>query len=150
MQLVPRINSANAREFAAKSHEARRQNKLRREQEAMEAKLAALQQQQNPKPVATPESEDSKFILSRLVRVRKQLDRIDSMIEKEKDPMKLDRLASAQARLAEQERLLAGRPMPGSLKPKASSTKASLTLPQFDPEPIQPTIPPASDTQSAG
>jgi len=32
--------------------------------------------------------------------------------------MKLDRLASAQARLSEQERLLAGRPMPGSFRPK--------------------------------
>jgi hypothetical protein len=47
-----------------------------------------------------------------------QLSRLGDMLEKEKAPHKLDRLASAQAKVAEQERVLAGRPLPGSLKHK--------------------------------
>jgi hypothetical protein len=50
--------------------------------------------------------------------VRKHLDRLDELMMTETDPQKLDRLASAQARLAEQERILDGRPLPGSLRPK--------------------------------
>ena len=54
---------------------------------------------------------------ARLERVRLQLDRIDAMMLVEVEPALLDRLASAQARLSEQERILAGRPLPGSRKP---------------------------------
>jgi prephenate dehydrogenase len=60
------------------------------------------------------------YIAKRLSRVRAQLDRIDEMMMTEEDPAKLDRLASAQARLSEQERILVGRPLPGSLKPTAA------------------------------
>jgi hypothetical protein len=48
-----------------------------------------------------------------------QLNRLDSMMAKEMDPQRLDRLASAQSKLSEQERILAGRPLPGSRKPLA-------------------------------
>ena len=54
---------------------------------------------------------------ARLERVRLQLDRVDAMMLTEDDPQRLDRLASAQMRLSEQERILAGRPLPGSRKP---------------------------------
>jgi hypothetical protein len=54
----------------------------------------------------------------RLLRVREQLDRLDKLILAEKDPQRIDRLASAQARLAEQERILDGRPLPGSHRPR--------------------------------
>ena len=53
----------------------------------------------------------------RLSRVRAQLDKLDAMIADEVDPQKLDRLASAQAKLSEQERILDGRPMPGAYRP---------------------------------
>ncbi|HWN97491.1 MAG TPA: hypothetical protein VNT99_20850 [Methylomirabilota bacterium] len=59
----------------------------------------------------------------RLARVRKQLEKIDDMIEKERDPQKLDRLASVQARLSVQEFALAGRPMPGSRRPGRDKSK---------------------------
>ena len=39
------------------------------------------------------------------------------MMIEEDDPGKLDRLASAQARLSEQERILRGEPLPGSRRP---------------------------------
>lgn len=58
----------------------------------------------------------------RLDRVRAQLDRVDAMMLTEDDPAKLDRLASAQARLSEQERILAGRPLPGSFRPQSDKS----------------------------
>jgi len=57
------------------------------------------------------------------MRVREQLNHLDSMMFKETGPSKLDRLASAQAKGAEQERILDGRPLPGSRKPLAESAR---------------------------
>jgi hypothetical protein len=110
---MPLFTAANAREMAARSHAARRERAM--EREAAKA-IAPEFPQTNPQ-----KNDDALFIAKRLARVRMQLDRLDGMIEKETDPMKLDRLASAIARLAEQERLLAGRPMPGSYRPKKPS-----------------------------
>lgn len=66
------------------------------------------------------------YMLRRLTRVRGQLDRLDVMMQTETDPQKLDRLASAQAKLAEQERQLAGRPLPGSLRPSNRPTAGGM------------------------
>ena len=52
----------------------------------------------------------------RLSRVRLLLDRLDAMLEKEKDPGKLDRLAAASAKLEEQERRLSDRSLPPVLR----------------------------------
>jgi hypothetical protein len=113
---MPLFTTANAREMAARSQAARRQRTTQRE---AAREVAPGLPQTNPQ-----QDDDALFIAKRLARVRKQLDRIDGMIEKETDPMKLDRLASAIARLAEQERLLAGRPMPGSFRPKKPPEQA--------------------------
>jgi len=61
--------------------------------------------------------------------VKLQLDRVDGMVMTEKDPQKLDRLASAQARLAEQERIMSGRPLPGSMRPRPDRRQAPAPLP---------------------
>lgn len=101
------FTKANAKAMAAKSHAAKAQRKADR--------LKALADDAKPEP-------DS-YRTERLARVRKQLSRLDSMMERESDPQKLDRLASAQYRLSEQERILAGRPNPGSLRPKPQSSQ---------------------------
>ncbi len=102
---MPRFNAANAREMAARSVALRR---AAREERAAKAALLA------------EEAENSAdYPAMRLTRVRKQLNRIDELLLSEDDPAKLDRLAAASMRLAEQERILAGRPLPGSLKPQA-------------------------------
>lgn len=75
----------------------------------------------------------------RLMRVREQLDRIDDLLLSEDDPAKLDRLAAASMRLAEQERILAGRPLPGSLKPQAARSRRQYR----EPMPIEPDNPQA-------
>lgn len=57
------------------------------------------------------------YVAERLARVRRQLDRIDELMLTEAAPPALDRLAAAQARVSEQERILAGRPLPGAHRP---------------------------------
>jgi hypothetical protein len=81
--------------------------------------------------------------------VRLQLDMVDTRIEGEAckrhcDGQLLNWLCSAQERLAEQERLLAGRPLPGTLKPvverKPSSDSRGAAIPR-PPDPTTPAMP---------
>lgn len=65
-----------------------------------------------------------RYIDKRLSRVRKQLAKLDGMIDKEMDAQKLDRLVCAQNRLSEQWRILSGIPLPGSNKPSSPPRKA--------------------------
>ena len=137
-----RFNSQNAREMAAKAHVAKRRN-YRAAKEALKS-----QSLQRP-PVSVLAAEVAgvdDYTLRRLARVRLQLDRLDAMIQTETDPQRLDRLASAQAKLAEQERQLAGRPLPGSLRPAGAPKRASI----FDRKPASlastPPAPPRTPT----
>lgn len=63
----------------------------------------------------------------RLMRVRRQLASLDKKIGElileasEENAGAIDRLCAAQAKLAEQERILAGRPLPGSHRPRQSA-----------------------------
>jgi hypothetical protein len=99
---MARFTAANAREMAARSLAARKAAETERTASRASVSL----------PAAAPAGTDP-FIVARLARVRQQLSRLDAMLEKETDPQKLDRLASPQFRLADQERILAGRPLPG-------------------------------------
>jgi hypothetical protein len=61
------------------------------------------------------------------------------MMMSEDDPQRLDRLASAQMRLAEQERILAGRPLPGSRKPAPERVAGRRSAPSLHaPTPSEP------------
>ena len=64
------------------------------------------------------------FVSKTLARTRRQISRIQGLIEDQSesetlDCAALDRLASALSRLSELERQLAGRPLPGSYRPAA-------------------------------
>lgn len=100
-----------------------------------------------------------RYTARRLGRVRRQLDRIDRMMTEENDPARLDRLASAQARLSVQEFALAGRPMPGMLRPSSGrpareparsiaplGPSVQPAAPAPSPPPDPPTPPPAQPT----
>lgn len=100
------ITSSNAAELGRLSGEARNRRAQARRNRASELQTIA------ETPVHSPN-----FQQERLSRVRAQLTKIDAMMASETDPSKLDRLASAQARLSEQERILDGRPLPGSHRP---------------------------------
>lgn len=110
MQTAPFINSENAKLLAKKSWDARRAKK----QAAQEIEQASNQ----PSKPLQKASDD--YTASRLVRVRKQLNMLDKMLEEESSAQAIDKLASAIAKLSELERTLAGRPLPGSFRPVQS------------------------------
>ncbi len=70
-------------------------------------------------------------------RVRGILDKTLDRFDDEDDANKIDRLASAVAKLAELDRQLSGRPLPGTLRPvvKAREKWSDLELPKA-PEPV--------------
>jgi hypothetical protein len=109
-----RFTAANAREMAAKSHAARLQ---RLASQAQAADIFSHTSQGGPHDAADD------YVSRRLVRVRVQLDQLDAAITRETaevqpDGQRLNWLAGAQERLADQERILAGRPLPGSRRPE--------------------------------
>ncbi len=119
------FTSANAKEMAAKSAEVRRK--------AEQERLAFIAEHGR-----TADAEPANYISERLARARKQVDMLSDMLECEEDPQKLDRLASALARLSEIERQLANRPLPGSLKPsQPRQQQRSATVEPIGPAPVQ-------------
>ena len=121
--LVARFTAANAKEMAAKSHAARLQR-------LASGNLAGESLPQTPR--VGPDEAAGSYEIKRLARVRKQLDLVDKAFEAEAtkatpDGQRLNWLAQAQERLAEQERVLDNRPLPGSRRPRdPASRRASL------------------------
>lgn len=107
---MARFTAANAREMAAKSHAARRQ-RLASGEPTAESDMQM--------PHTGPHGALDSYVARRLARVRRQLDSVDAAIEKSigDDSKRLKELTDAQMRLAEQERQLSGRPLPGSRRP---------------------------------
>jgi hypothetical protein len=98
---MPLFTRENARTMAVRGHQLRKQR-------LEELRIAA-----NPVPLPA----DNSYVERRLARVRQQIENLSDMLESEKEPAKLDRLASCLARLSEIERQLANRPLPGSRRP---------------------------------
>ena len=110
---MARFTAANAKEMAAKAHASRRQ-RLASGNPAAEAFPLM--------PEGGPHEAANDYASRRLARVRVQLDLVDKRITEQANAKTLDGqslnwLCSAQERLAEQERILAGRPLPGSRRP---------------------------------
>lgn len=94
-----------------------------------QARIQAEQRKSNPEQaVVLAVSNDDAYRLERLTRTRKQLEQLDEQLEGESDPKAVKAIADAIARLSEVERILAGRPLPGSHRP--SSPKRSKDAPQ--------------------
>lgn len=126
------FDSHNAAEMAQRSHAARQQRKL-----AAQTKPAIPQS-------GPPEAADS-YVTRRLLRVRGQLERLGDMLDHEEDPGCIDKLCSAIARLCEQERRLADRPLPGSRRPaKEIHRRTQSYLPALEPRIIEDQIPTAA------
>ena len=111
------ITAANAQEMAAKSLASRRQAATMRA-----IRLAV--------PAQTPQipAQLADYHETRLTRVRVMLDELDAQQLKTRDPQQRERLARAQTLLAEQERILAGRPLPGARRPGPASDRPASTL----------------------
>lgn len=102
------ITPENAREFQRLGVMRRKQNQRELAEKELQAAIALIA------PVVPDD-----YIATKLVRVRQHLARMDDLLESERDPHAIDRLASAMSKLSEIERILAGRPLPGSRKPSA-------------------------------
>jgi hypothetical protein len=78
------------------------------------------------------------------MRVREQLERLDRLASEEDDPKQLKALADATTRLSEQERLLAGRPLPGSRRPgnESKGKRADWWIEMQPSAPVAPAPPP--------
>ena len=125
----------NGAAFAAKARISRAANKaLAADILAMARNTSALAQATQAQLLLNQRNlELDEFEAKTLARVRLQLDKISDMFNEATEAAELDRLASAQARLAEQERILSGRPLPGSLRPKqskASKPISSMSTPE--------------------
>lgn len=93
-----------------------------------------------------PKPKADSFVEQTLRKVRV---RIGELIEAmEGAPAGIDKFASALGKLAEIERQLAGRPMPGSLKPPAPKAERRQALTHATPEPEPEPIAPPADLLS--
>ena len=95
-------------------------------------------------PLAAPLPMVDDYTKLRLTCVRQQLGQVDKaiLLESSKDHpdgQRLNWLASAQERLAEQERQLAGRPLPGSFRPREDRSARSQS-PIYDNSPPVPVV----------
>ena len=57
------------------------------------------------------------FAQRKLARIRDQIDRVERLLDDADEPQAVDRFANALTRLYDLERILDGRPLPGSRKP---------------------------------
>ncbi len=102
-------------------------------------------------PIANPTIEPD-FASQRLVRVRQEILRQDEMQKASKDPDEIEKLSRSLKALSEQERILAGRPMPGSLKPSSKPARRlapAEPMPELGDSPQVETRLPAADDPSA-
>lgn len=110
-KIYPFADVEFARNAAKRSVEARR---------ARAEQAAQLKPTQNPfDPTVSEVKQALDFADRRLLRVREQLEKLDALAAGEKDTKRLKELADATTRLSEQERILAGRPLPGSRRPSS-------------------------------
>ena len=127
----------NARQFQAKSAAARKQASLARLAEPTPKPTAPV-----AKPTAEPIADScvNEFTKRKLARIRGQIDRVEGLLDAACEPQAVDRFANALTRLYDLERVLAGRPLPGSKRPaperatKAREAGAWLAL--TDPAPL--------------
>lgn len=108
--------------------------------------IQSLPEPQQTQPAANPA--DDGYSLQVLTRTRRQLDLVAERILEElqrnkPDSRRLRDLSDAQRHLAEQERILAGRPMPGSLRPSSSKSNSRQSPGAWLESPVRA---PASDT----
>lgn len=136
---MPLFTAETARDAAKKSYEARwgaearaRRAQAQAEREADEAAEKAAKRAAVAIQLADPE----RYVAERLNRVRAQIDRLSTLLDYEKDPRNLDRLAAAIERLHKAEFALAGRPMPGQRRPAPERRTTPPRLVTLDPLPV--------------
>jgi hypothetical protein len=125
---MPLFTPEVSRQYATKALAARRANRQTRlNREALLKRLLAAEDErltqaaENP-PIKPADSPDD-FVSRKLERVRLQWGKLDALLAEQLDKSILDagaidRIVAALCRVAELERTLSGRPMPGSFRPE--------------------------------
>lgn len=91
--------------------------------ERYRARKAALGSVSPMSGAPRPGASTDRFLAVRLAHVRALLDRLDELMMRSKEPAELRDLANATAKLQEQERILDGRPLPGSRRPREQKSQ---------------------------
>ncbi len=99
---IPHINAANARELAARSHEARRRK----------AELLRALADEQPQPQQPPQDDQQEVALA-----REHLAMVNARLKSAKDPLDIERLTRARGNLLEQIRVGLDKPLPGMRRP---------------------------------
>jgi protein subunit release factor B len=120
-----RFTQENARENAAKSWQSRRERKAKLEAEAQQGRKS------------TPQSE----------RLALQIERVEQMMDKTKDPDALQKLSATHARLFNAWQILTGTPNPGSSRNRGSR-QSEPALPAPTPQKNLPEIEPPTPQES--
>lgn len=125
---MPAFTRENAAALARKSTQSRLANaaaaraeleRLRQDNARLSTSLAALQAAQAARP-------SESYTAERLEQVREQLNRVTGLLAKSTDALDVERYARAMAALNTIEFALAGRPLPGSLRPTAAAARKTL------------------------
>jgi len=148
------FNEENAKLMSQKSWEARRKQRIEdakrlAELEEIEKAFNTIVAKQNPEQRQSEPVKPS-YQAESLVRVRGHIEAtqecLTNALQSPKvDAQAVDRLVNALTRLREQERILDGRPLPGSMRPEKPSRKPSRTTgPLYsDPDPTPAPLEPA-------
>jgi len=135
---MPTFNKQNASSFGAMGHEAyRAKRKAQQDREALLQRLLKAEEtriaESAQRPPQLPADSPDDFVARKLERVRLQWGKLDVMLDEalDKSPLDagaVDRIAAAICRVAELERTLANRPLPGSRRPSADRSKPSFSF----------------------
>jgi len=121
------ITTERARELAALSIAKRRENAAKlKEAIAINKGLSAF--------VDAQQGESGTFRASVHARIRKQIEMILEMLEEETRPQEVERLSRSLAALMEQDRIMSGIPLPGTLRPANQKSKKPSSISSPEPE----------------
>lgn len=105
-----------ARQAALKRHELERQ------------RIAQSQVTPQTNSTEQPPQQKNTFVSEQLAQVRAEMVRLQGLASKLKEPLDIERMNRAIGTLAERERILAGRPLPGSHRPTSRRSKRNSDL----------------------
>jgi hypothetical protein len=123
-------NVANLKPFTSETAaEAARRGAITRRRKRDERRAREERDRARVKAMFEADSNGQNYVETRLARIRAALDRYDELVMIETDPQKASWLATVIAKLSEIERMLAGRPAPGQLRPSTGKRSAGLPTP---------------------
>ena len=128
---MPLFTAETARAAAILSHSAR---SARNAPPIQPPTLAAI-----PQPATIADD----YAARKLARVRGQIERVESLLDDSDEPQAVDRFCNALTRLYDLERILAGRPLPGSRRPKEERSPRQVWTD------MQPALPAPAQAQPA-